>query len=134
MHGLRSEEPAAVGSALWRRGGQGQACWGVRGSCGLAFSQSFQILHILAIQFISCFHNLGLDLYICDLYIMLIIERYEINGVIQITKKRKILVRRFIGFGANCLYLFRKGQVSVYLKWHSALICIGNDRKTLEFP
>ena len=27
-----------------------------------------------------------------------------------------------------------KVQVSVYLKWHSALICIGNDRKTLEFP
>ena len=71
-------------------GGQGQECWGVRGSCGLAFSQSSQILYFLAIQLISCFHNLGLDLYICDLYIMLIIERYEINGVIQITKKRKM--------------------------------------------
>lgn len=47
-----------------------------------------------------------------------------------------------IGFGANvkasnandhiyCLYLFCKGQVSVYLTWHSALICTGTDRKNI---
>lgn len=45
-------------------------------------------LHVLALQLLHFFHNLGLVLYVHDLYVMLIIERYEINGI---TKKRRSL-------------------------------------------
>lgn len=47
----------------------------VRGTSGFSVSRSSRILHILALQLLSFFHNLGLILYVHDLYVMLIIER-----------------------------------------------------------
>lgn len=46
-------------------------------------------LHVLALQLLHFSHNLGLVLYVHDLYVMLIIERYEISGI---TKKRSLYI------------------------------------------
>lgn len=79
--------------AVPREEGEGRGTNGgsVRGTSGFSVSQSSWILHIFALQLLRFFRNLGLVLYVHDLYVMVIIERYEINGIIHITKKRKSL-------------------------------------------
>lgn len=103
---------------------------------GLACSEFPQCLHILAIRLIRFFHNVGLDRYICDT-----VWYAHCRKIIKFRLLKKVSLPIYgIGFGANfkagntndhmyCLYFFCKGQISVYLTWHSVLICTGNDKK-----